>query len=51
MSLEVKNINENIKEYHNMFREYILEYQRIEKDSSIYENFLWLTDKLKKLYD
>jgi len=41
----------SINEYDKMFREYILEYQRIEKDPSIYENFIWLTDELKKQYD
>lgn len=41
----------NIKDYDKIFREYILEFQKIEEDPSIYENFLWLTDELKKQHN
>lgn len=41
----------NIKDYEIIFREYILELQKTEKDPSIYEHFLWLTDELKKQYN
>ena len=41
----------SINEYDKMFREYILEYQRTDQDPSIYENFIWLTNELKKQYD
>ena len=38
----------NIKDYERIFHEYILKFQEEEEDLSIYENFLWLTDELKK---
>lgn len=41
----------NIKDYERIFREYILKFQKTEEDPSIYENFLWLTDELKKKYN
>ncbi|MFC1980343.1 hypothetical protein ACFLVS_05835 [Chloroflexota bacterium] len=41
----------NIRDYDEIFHEYILGFQDAEKDTSIYENFLWLTDKLEEQYN
>jgi len=38
----------NIRDYTRIFFEYILNLQETEGDTSIYENFLWLTDELEK---
>lgn len=41
----------SIRDYARIFREYILKFQEEEEDPSIYENFLWLADELKKKYN
>jgi len=38
----------SIKDYDEIFRSHILELQQEKQDLSLYENFIWLADELKK---
>lgn len=38
----------SIRDYDEIFREHILEWQGEKQDSALYENFIWLADELRK---